>query len=147
MLGAREMQKGGVDALARPSFDFRPMNSSLFSLAPTTAGRVRLSLNQPQESQTRSTHMCEEHISPNASALGSTHVSLECEGRSRMYDFWLGVLVSLAVLIVTLTYRSHIGGDICGTSMLHDISSPRSLWCFDTSARAHAVELCAPVIG
>lgn len=75
----------------------------------------------------RSTHMCEEHISPNTSAFGSTHVSLECEGRSRMYDFWLEVLVSLAVLIVTLTYRSHIRGDICSTSMLYDISSPRSL--------------------
>lgn len=38
-----------------------------------------------------------------------------------MYDFWLGVFASLAVLVVTLAYRSRIGGDVRGTSVLHDI--------------------------
>lgn len=64
--------------------------------------------------------MCEEHASPNASTFHSTHVFLGCEGRSRMHDFWLGVLTSLAVLIVTLAYRSHVASDIRGTSVLHE---------------------------
>lgn len=120
-LVAQEMQKSGVDAFARPSFNFCPMSSGFFSLAPSTSGRVRLSFNQLRESQTRPTHICEERTSPNASAFHSTHMFLECERRSRMYDFLLGVLASLAVLVVTLAYRSRIGGDIRGTSVLHDI--------------------------
>lgn len=118
--GPQEMQKGGVGPFARASFDLHPMSSGFFSLAPTTAGCVRLSFNQPQESQTRPTHMREEHTSPNASTSHNTHVFLGCEGRSRMHEFWLGVLTSLAVLIVTLVYRSHVGSDIRGTSVLHE---------------------------
>lgn len=112
------MQKSGVDPSARANLDFRPMSNGFFFLAPTTAGRVRLSFNQAAESQTCPTHMREEHTSPAAGAYHHAHVFLGCEERSRMYDFWLRVLASLAVLVVTLAYRSHIRGDTCGKSVL-----------------------------
>lgn len=78
-----------------------------------------LLVQSTRELQTRPTHMREEHTSPNAGAFHSAHVLLGCERRSRMYDFWLGVLASLAVLIITLAYRSHIRSDIHGMSSLH----------------------------
>lgn len=37
-----------------------------------------------------------------------------------MHDFLLGLLTSLAVLVVTLVYMSHVGSDIRGTSVLHE---------------------------
>lgn len=48
-LEVQDMQKSGVDQSARASLDFRPMSSGFFCLAPTTAGRVRLSFNQAEE--------------------------------------------------------------------------------------------------
>jgi hypothetical protein len=131
-LEAQEVQKSGVDPSSRASLDFRPMSNGFFLLAPTTAGRVRLSFNQAADLQTCPTHMREEHTSPAAGAYHRAHVFLGCEERSRMYDFWLGVLASLAVLVFTLAYRSHIRGDTCGTSVL----SRRPLWFCDTQAQA-----------
>lgn len=117
------------------SLDFRPMSNAFFYLAPTTAGRARLSFNQAAESQTQSTHMCEEHTSPTAGAYHGTHVYLGCEERSRMYDFWLGVLASLAVLIVALAYRSHNRSGIRGTYVLPERLLPRPLCRCNMSAQ------------
>lgn len=95
------------------------MSGGFLSLAPTTAGRVRLSFDQVAELQMRPTHMCEEHTSPAAGAYQRTDILLGCEEKSRMYYFWIGVLASLAVLIVTLAYGSHIRSDTQGTSVLN----------------------------
>lgn len=103
------------------------MSNAFFRLAPTTAARVRLSFNHAAETQTQLRHMWEEHASPTAGAYQGTHVYLGCEERNRMYDFWLGVLVSLAGLVITLAYRSRIGSDIRGMYELSDRLLPTPL--------------------
>lgn len=111
------------------------MSNAFFRLAPTTAVGARLSFNQATDSQTQPTLMCEEHTSPTAGAYHGTHVYMGCEERNRMYDFWLGVLTSLAVLIVTLAYRSHIGSNTRGMYELPDRLLPTPLCRCDMHAQ------------
>lgn len=54
-----------------------------------------------------------------------------------MYDFWLGVLASLVVLLVTLAYRSHIRSNIHGTSVLPERLLPRLLCRHDVHAQVY----------